>query len=174
MLLTGHGGNKFAILFFKEKSVIKPHVLALWKRRRHTPSILVICSPLEGFVRTTSSPSVVAKMLAPLSIAKEPPVNRGPITFPTSNVVFKGCFVAILISLLQRSCMKDEGLFVATIVGKSTIFPPKKLFIDKGLIDKLRHAPRPQSITPKPPTQLQPRHPPHLAHRFLRYQRLWI
>src|SRR5690606_23814625 len=63
---------------------------------QRTPSILVMCFPLEGLVRTTSSPRVVARIVALLSIAKEPPVKIGPMTFPTSKVVFRGCFVDML------------------------------------------------------------------------------
>ena len=66
-----------------------------------TPSIVVIFSPLEGLVRTTSSPRVVARMLTLLSIAIAPPVNIGAMTLPTSNVVLRGCFAAILSVVLR-------------------------------------------------------------------------
>lgn len=51
---------------------------------------------MAGFVRIASSPIVVARICAPLSIDTEPPVNIGRMTLSASKVVRKGCFAAIL------------------------------------------------------------------------------
>lgn len=76
------------------------------QRLRLTPSICARCRPLAGLVRMASSPKVVARICAPLSIDTEPPVKIGRMTRSTSKVVFKGCFVAIAKAAhgLSRAC----------------------------------------------------------------------
>lgn len=66
-----------------------------------------------------SSPSGVAKILAPLSKATEPPVNIGRITRSGSKVVLKGCLLAILQMIeATRSNHKERP---------AVCIPPKKI-----------------------------------------------
>lgn len=70
-----------------------------WRQR--TPSIFAYCLPVARSVRAASSPSVVAKTLAPLSSETDPPVKTGWITRSGSKVVLNGSLVVILASELR-------------------------------------------------------------------------
>lgn len=82
--------------------------------KTHTPSILARCLPLEGEVRMASSPRVVARILAPLSIVTDPPLCMGLMTLSISNVVFAGCLFAIfdLSFCANREISKSPEIFI--------------------------------------------------------------
>lgn len=123
-LLTGHGGNEFPIL--NQRMRLEKRATGI-PATKPTPSIVVIFSPLEGLVRTTSSPRVVARMLALLSMAIAPPVNIGAMTLPTSNVVLRGCFAAILSVVLGVA---------TTIIACSQLEEGRINFLGFFVIDK--------------------------------------
>lgn len=97
--LTGQCRNELIILFTAHSQRL---VITDWNTLGgQTPSIFAYCFPVARSVRTTSSPSVVARTLAPLSSDTDPPVKIGWITRSGSKVVLNGNRVVILANTLE-------------------------------------------------------------------------